>query len=163
AGAVATVAGSAWVALTGRTVGAVVRPHGTPPALVRREIAVLSAQDTCGGEGRVVDVLRVGCAAVLGGAVGPPLPVFGQEAQGPEFAVPRRVAVEPAVVGVGDLPASLSPVERGPDDRFDGTAVRTDGRAGSALSVPGLHVSDGGQCAPRQVTVRFSATEPHLG
>ena len=127
------------------------------PPVPAAERAVV-AQVGAGGEGGVVDVVRVGLAVAVA-VEAPPLPGLGDELHGADGAVEDRISVESAAVGVTDRRDHIAEVvgrhavEGDADDRPVRVAVHAQ-RSLTMTAVLALDRAHGGDRAPRDPTAR---------
>lgn len=135
--------------------GVVVAQHRAVQVRRDREVAGVRAQMDPGGERGVEDVVGV-LAAVTIAVLGPGRPGGRDELHGAHRTVVAGVPVQGAVIGVGDVGEARA-VEHGPEDRREGRAVRVDP---AATRVPRLHLAEGGQELPGQMTAGLGVPQP---
>jgi hypothetical protein len=128
------------------------------PLLTRAgtDIAARDAEVSRGRQRGVEDVERVG-AAVAVAVGGVTLPGGGDELHRPDGAVPHRVAVQSAVIGVADDGRSVA-VQRDADDGPGGGSVGAQLSAAEATVVR-LDPPDPGQQRPGEVAARIADRE----
>ena len=128
---------------------------------VAGEVVVAGAEVDGGGEGGVVDVLRVALAVVVG-VDADDRPGGGDELHRADGAVPLRVGVVLAGVGVADDGGVVAAVERDAEDARGGEALVVEGVAVGA-AVVGLDAADRGDQLPGEVAGLVGGVDDGLG